>query len=462
MKINHCVLALAFLWLTCITPSADAQPLPGWPFITEAAVNSSPAIGDLNRDGYPDVVAAAEDGKVYAIDYRGKLLPGWPQERGAQDFLSTNSSPAIADINMDGQLEVIIGDSNGGVYVWKRDGQALSGWPKLFSDSEVYASPAIGNIDPASPGLEIVISVRQKTRGTGYVHVFRPNGTELNGWPKEISHAYVDWSATLGDINRSVPGLEIFLPVNDSSLYESTTYGFYGNGASLPGWPITLVASFWGSAAVADINQDGSLEIVQGNDLPTLAWRSTGVLLPGWENVTSGSYVSPAITDLDPFYPGYEIIYSDIDHIYAKHRNGSDAPGWPIALSEYAVAAPAVADVNNDKRADVVAGLSDGKVYAWNYCGVLLPGWPLTTILDAPLFSSPAIADLNRDGKLEVVVGSSSANIYAWTVGPRTKDPAPWPMFHHDVQRTGFYPLPFATPTYPAQDPTPTPPAPEP
>src|SRR6266516_5938660 len=80
---------------------ADGSQLPGFPVTTNMARNvathlaapafasgriappsptttSRPAFGDLDHDGYPEIVVAAMDQHVYAWDRTGTLLPGWP------------------------------------------------------------------------------------------------------------------------------------------------------------------------------------------------------------------------------------------------------------------------------------------------------------------------------------------------------------------------------------------------
>ena len=45
-----------------------------------------------------------------------------------------------------------------------------------------------------------------------------------------------------------------------------------------------------------------------------------------------------------------------------------------------------------------------------------------------------------------MVIGSGDGNVYAWTLPSTVSDRIPWPMFHHDLQRTGLYTPPNQAP----------------
>ncbi len=125
-----------------------------WPKSVPQVVWSSPAIADLNLDGFPDVVVGtgmywqdtnpgetstylsyADGTHVYAWDYQGNDLPGWPVQTGDNVF----ASPAIADIDEDGFFEVACGSNDGWLYVWEHNGSVEVG--PADSDAGKMASP---------------------------------------------------------------------------------------------------------------------------------------------------------------------------------------------------------------------------------------------------------------------------------------------------------------------------------
>jgi hypothetical protein len=135
---------------------------------------SSPILADLQGTGYLDIVvgtglhysdvadpnvagpATVAGNGVYALDYQGHVLPGWPYVTAdASQKRSTYPSPAVADLQGDGHLEVIEEDRAGFLHIIQASGQPLPGWaggrqivpPGQAAPPDTYASPIIADIN---------------------------------------------------------------------------------------------------------------------------------------------------------------------------------------------------------------------------------------------------------------------------------------------------------------------------
>ncbi len=110
-----------------------------WSFDTGGRILSSPAICNIDIDDELEIVIGSNSGKVFCFD--GDPTDGidegfpYPGDGTSQDVLWVYdtktpigiSSPVIADIDLDGQLEVIIGDSEGTVWCISAGGRSTRG-----------------------------------------------------------------------------------------------------------------------------------------------------------------------------------------------------------------------------------------------------------------------------------------------------------------------------------------------
>ena len=72
-------------------------------------VESSPLVLDLDGDGNTDMVFGDYDGDVHFIDYMGNEKLGFPVNVGDDIW----GAPASADLDLDGDLEIIVASKGG-------------------------------------------------------------------------------------------------------------------------------------------------------------------------------------------------------------------------------------------------------------------------------------------------------------------------------------------------------------
>lgn len=198
---------------------AGRSGLAKWTFLAGGPVESSPALGDINGDGRLEVVFGVSQQGVYAVDSAGRRL--WFFATGLDVRVPGNrarirSSPALADINGDGQLEAIIGANDGHIYALKAGSGALLWQVSVRPENYVESSPTVGDID-GDGKLEVLCGThnaymlvlegatgREKWR-------FAPNGSQ------EIVS-----SPSLGDIDGDGL-LEIVIGANSGAFYALDT-----------------------------------------------------------------------------------------------------------------------------------------------------------------------------------------------------------------------------------------------
>lgn len=375
--------------------------LTGWPVVATHEIWSSAAAADLDGDGAQEIFFGSDNGRLFGVHRDGSgIVPGNPVFTTFSPAVALRSSPSIADLDLDGDFEILIGSNTGRLYARREDAT-----PYPFADSlgfinprsgAIFSVPTVANVD-ADPNPEIFFG----TLGgpvSSRVCAWNHDGTEL-----------LDVSGQPNGTFALVPG------------------GVYG------------------SIAVGDVDQDGAPEIVAtGYNGSVYVWDAAGALEPGWPQAVDRAgysdefWSSPALGDLDGD-GGLEIVAGNVNHyVYAWHHTGSLVTGWPRLTDGEVWASPILVDVDDDLLPEVVIGSTDDRLYAFEADGTQAAGWPLR--VGDSIYGAAAAGDLDGDGLLEIVVGAYDGEVHVWSLGrPYNSMASPWPMFAHDPWRSGWY-----------------------
>jgi subtilisin family serine protease/PKD repeat protein len=382
---------------------AEGNDLPGWPQNVDpggigAIIQYGPAVGDLTGDGLPEVVARNNQGNVFVWQSDGTLLPGWPKR------FSNYGHVAVDDLDGDGRREIVVTGSS--ILVMDANGLARPGWPRSFPHW-LTNSPAIGDVD-GDGRKELVVKT---VTGSGAMYVYRADGTLAPGWPQnvdpDLGASYgADSEPVLGDLDGDGAS-EIVVGGHDGRVLA-----YRGDGSPMPGWPQPTVPVPVNSPAIGDIDGDGQPEVVAGTE-----------------------YYFPS----DPLARG--------NFMYAWHADGTPVAGWPIRLNNsnyrfFGFGPPALADVDGDGKADVVAS-SDGSsslftLQAYRFDATNVGDFPRPTLgVGTWPTAMAAVADLDADGQSELAWVDSDFNLFVWNLSAPAAGPAPYPMFRGDAAHTG-------------------------
>lgn len=312
---------------------------------------SSPTVARLGlvSDNYKDIVVGTTGGYVMAYHADGTLL--WARKTGN---VPVHTKPAIADIDGDGVPEIVVGAGiggvvGGGVYVLRNDGTLKCAFtaldPTYNGGWGIFSSPALAHLDPT-----------------------RPN----------------EMQAVFGGFDMHIRAMR-----PDCTLYWDKGRSDY------------VVDTVWSSPAVYDLDHDGQLDVIIGEDSDAVTINGTPLPAGGLVRAFRGNGVG-------------------------------ELPGFPIMLNEVVYSSPAIGDITATGQPAVIVG--NGRCYdyalcttsphavteatfAWRANAVPLAGWPYALPSQSTRTASPALADFDGDGKLETVI-----NTLIKTSDPNTND----------------------------------------
>jgi WD40 repeat protein len=429
--------------------------MPGWPILIGAHPNFKPFRGvcfaDMNGDGDLEIITSSTDSRIYAWDLSGAAMPGFP----VATIGWCQYAPSVADMDGDGDLEIVQctrGTTSGGrLYAVDHLGNVLPGFPISVNNNNVESCPTLIDLD-GDGVMEIIVG--ERAYPIGRIHIFRLDGTEWGGnWPVAMDHVPT-CTAAVGDVDSN-GSLEIF------TMSYTSMYLLRSDGTNMPGWPQSIPnANFsYQSPALADLDGDGDLEIVVGAHQTAAGcyvFHHDGTLAAGWPKLAdSWTYCPPTVADLDGD-GSLEIIDGQAGYVsppsncfWAWSATGVTRSGFPyVTQNGGGSEGPlTVADVNNDGRKEIFADSNltvggNGFLYGVDADGNDLGGFPLRP-LGFTYLNGATIADADHDGDYELCVLSYHAagvdvNLYDLQ-DPKGSSAGDWSVYHARNSRGGLY-----------------------
>lgn len=430
---------LPVLFIVYLLPGAGPTPTYGAPVAIQAPTlkwqrggcysswcetgwYSSPAVADLDGDGAVEVIASAYsivalDGATGALRWR--IRSGHDRTENidvVKDVGRTWPGIIIADMDGNGDQEIVTAHGGGVISVYNQDGYFEEGWPQKPINNEIRGL-SVYDLD-GDGSLEILATGALGSKTNAWL--FEHTGMVRTGWPQLSNDSGYAWgvyndNAAIADLDADGAG-EIVIPsdVHYIAAYEATgvqipANSIYGNKAwGKVGVHVAHTVDLRGyancgtehrpnfansPATIADVDGNGSLEImVVGNvyncgtdpytdlyEMPFLFNRDrtrwvgggfdwTAIPVPDSQaaplsedyNLIESVHPNPVAADLDGDGK-LEILYPSYDgRLHAYWLDKTEHGQWPYAVNQPSegffrfAGEPVVADLDNNGRAEVI------------------------------------------------------------------------------------------------------------
>ena len=387
----------------------------GWPYHAGAPINSSPSVAGINAGGLDTVYVGSGDAAAPSSGGYQAISPG-----GGDQWFAAAPNPPTDPGNSGVQASMTVGAYAGGLGVeagnlgqntytlGAGNGAVFGGFPWFSADS-VFSTAAVADL--YADGNNEIISGGDSSAGLAYGENYSNGGhiriisSAGNSGTLNPAGGLICQFNTNQNIDRSSPAVGQFLAgggvgiaIGDGSYYggasDSNKVFAINTGCGLA-WSQTLNGITADSPALADVQGNGQLDVIEGTSANTVY-----VL-----NGTNGGVV------------------------------------WAATTSGQVIGSPVTADLTGGGYQDVIVPTTDGIEIFDGKTGAYV----MTLGNNEGFQNSPMVTD-DPNGHIGITAAgyeSSGSFVTHWEIdgsnasGSSVYGHGAWPQFHHDPQLSG-------------------------
>ncbi|SVC30981.1 uncharacterized protein METZ01_LOCUS283835, partial [marine metagenome] len=294
------------------------------------------------------------------------------------------SSPLVIDLDSDGDVEIIVGDNNGFVRIYRDDGsEVIDNTFPFDTGNQIWGSAAAADLD--GDGMtDFVITSKSK-----HLYIFDQNGLKVD----YNANKYLMGTPAIGNLDEDTD-LEVVVGGYSSS---NQIFAINPDGSDVDGFPLALGEKTKAGVALADFNGNGKDDIVVGTDDDNIhVIFDDGTMAPGFPYTTGDKVqAAPSVVDIN----GEKVIFSGSNDNSFYAINSDGGLRFTVQTGDKVQSSPSFLDHNGETY--VFFGSNDDMIYAVDSDGNALSGWPKT--VNGSIGGSVVFSDLDNDGDPEVI-----------------------------------------------------------
>lgn len=332
-----------------IVTNVQGGPVRGWPLDRRPTSGYQPTIGDADGDGQVEVFMPSSKQEVWGLNAKGEALPGWPRKvSGYSTYI------VMGDVAGDSKKEIITVDMGNNLRVWNFDGTPVTPpTPRrapeddgaVATGMDGYSPPCLADLD--GDGKAEILTLGNNSRAVfawrGDGRSFLPNGG-LKGAP--LPTVFVRGA------DSKDRQLDPKNPADRAILEDYATRQSRGLLTNLPQGN----ASWHGGVTAVDLGGDGVMDIFAGTQ---------------WIRLAKDGSVQ--MTDMVPAPQTAEMTMEEAAKEKAKRNRERLEAGLPgeIRIRDVRLRPPSndgscsVVDIDGDGLAEVLFGLTDGRLFVY-------------------------------------------------------------------------------------------------
>jgi len=287
----------------------------------------------MDGDGLIDIAVVSKSKHFYLLDINGLKV-----DFDSEKYLL--GTPAIGNLDGDVGLEVVFSGYSSGNMVWalNADGSAVDGFP-IDLGEKVKIGVALADFN--GNGIDDIVV------GTDddYIHLFYDDGSEAPGFPFQVGDKIQSAPSILDVDGQKV----IFAGSNDNNLYAINSDGTLR---------FSVMATNKVFSSPAFLEHNNTFYVFFSDDSGILyAVDTDGNALDGWPVDTEQVIAkSVAFADLDNNGSAEIIAVTELTDVLAYNLDGSPHEGFPMDNEFPFLAAPLVMDMDGDGDLEILAG----------------------------------------------------------------------------------------------------------